>query len=197
MPNPNPGDGDLQVGTQGQVLPIGIIYLATFVSGSEEPAPEAKLGTSEPASAFKKVGLLRDDIFTIDETDPDVIEYRRGFRQRYFGEVVRQAGQRTVTAQLDEVEPQVIADLLEESVEVVSGGRKLDVGTSEQIDKTMLVVYFDALSDREYHVYSPKVIARFKFAKNDEFMVLELNLKLITFKNAGNKFKDLTYYEWD
>lgn len=72
MPNPLPG-GDL-VATRGQVLPLGVIYLANYSSSSAVAAPAAKVGTSEPASAYQKVGLLQDDMFTITESDPVVVE---------------------------------------------------------------------------------------------------------------------------
>jgi hypothetical protein len=73
MPNPLPGDGDL-VATQGQVLPLGVIYPATYNSVSPVAAPAAKLGTSEPASVYQKVGCLRDDMFTTAESNPGGVE---------------------------------------------------------------------------------------------------------------------------
>jgi hypothetical protein len=94
---PKIGDGEL-VGTQGQILPIGTIYLATYVSGSPQAVPSAALGTSEPASAWVKLGCLQDDMFNITESDPGVIEYRRGFRQRYYGEVINKTGDKSITA---------------------------------------------------------------------------------------------------
>jgi hypothetical protein len=201
VPNPLPGDGDLTF-TVGQVLPIATVYLAPFVaSPSTQAAPGVKLGTSEPTGTWQKVGLLHDDAFTVDETDAEVIEYRRGFRQRYFGEVVRKAGQRTVVAQIIEVEPTVIADLLGETVTATGSpftSEKLNVGTSEQIDKSMLVVYQEALSGIEFHYYSPHVISRFKMIKIQEFIALELRLKLITFKTTDvpPKYKDIVYYHF-
>ena len=199
MPLPKPGDGDLTFSV-GQVIPVATMYLAPYVASAVQAAPGTALGATEPGATWTKVGLLHDDMFTVEETDAEVIEYRRGFRQRYFGEVVRKAGQRTVTAQIVEVEPSAIAELVGETVTSVGGSpatsEKYDVGTSEQTLETMLLVYFEALQGIEFHIYSPKVISRFKMTKINEFMALEIKLKLITFKNASNKFKDLTYYHF-
>lgn len=201
MPIPNAGDGDL-VFSVGQVIPVATIYLAPYVAATPAAAPGTRMVTppAEPGTPWVKVGLLQDDTFTVEETDAEVIEYRRGFRQRYFGEVVRKSGQRTVTATIIEVEPSVIADLVGETVTTVgsspTGSEHYDVGTSEQIDKSMLVVYHEALSNTEFQYYSPHVIMKFKMTKVAEFMSLELKLKLITFKNGAGKYKDLTYYHF-
>ena len=199
MPLPIPGNGDLTF-TVGQVIPVADVYLAPYVAGAPQAAPGVPLGATEPSAPWVKVGLLQDDMFTVDETDAEVIEYRRGFRQRYYGEVVRKAGQRTVTMQIIEVEPTVYADLLGETVTALgaspNAGEWLDVGTSEQIDKSMLVVFYEAESGIEFHYYSPHVISRFKMTKVTEFLAIELKLKLITFKNANSKYKDLVYYHW-
>jgi hypothetical protein len=197
MPTPHAGDGVLTY-TIGQVIPIGYLYFAPYVAASPQPAPGVKLNAAEPGAPWVKTGLLKDDTFNVEEGDPDVIEYRRGFHQRYYGEVLRKAGMRTITATIQEVEPLAIAALLGETVTTVASpaGVSLDVGTSELIHHTMLIVYNEALNDEEFHMYTPHVLSRFKLAKDAEFMVLNLITKLITFKNATNKFKDFTYYLW-
>lgn len=196
MPNPIPGDGVL-VGTFGQVLPVGVLYLAPYLTPTPTAAPGAALAATEPAAAYIKQGLLRDDQFTVAETDPTMVEYRRGFRQRFFGEVVRKAGDRSITAQMDEVEPAVLAKFTGDTATTVGSpitSTELDLGTGEIYDYTLLAVFYDDQSNKEFQLYSPHVRARYKFAKQAEFMVFDLTLRLIPFINASNKYKDLKYY---
>lgn len=201
MPNPIPGDGVI-VGTIGQVLPVGVLYFATYSALSTVAAPAVPLGNGEPATnVWTKMGLLRDDTFVVAETDPTLVEYRRGFRQRFFGEVVRKAGDRSITAQMDEVEPAVLARFTGDTVTQIGGspgiGVELDIGSGELFDYTMLCVYYDDQSLKEFHLYSPHVRARYKFAKQAEFMVFDLTIRMIPFLNASNKYKDLKYYMWN
>lgn len=201
MPNPIPGDGVL-VGTLGQVLPVGVLYFATYNAVSPVAAPGVALGNGEPATnVWTKQGLLRDDSFVVAETDPTMVEYRRGFRQRLFGDVIRKAGDRSITAVMDEVEPAILARFTGDVVTQIGGspgtGVELDVGTGEIFDYTMLGVFYDDQSNREFHMYSPHVRARYKFAKQAEFMTFDLNIRLIPFLNASNKYKDMKYYLWN
>jgi hypothetical protein len=154
------------------------------------------LGQDEPAPAWVKLGLLRDDQFTVEETDPDIIEYRRGFRQRYYGEVIRKAGVRTVTAKMDEVDPASIASFTGESTTALGSANSLrtDLGPSEYYHRSLLCVYFDDVSDAEFQMYTPHVLARYKMSKNAEFMTVDLTIKLIPFINASNLYKDIRYY---
>jgi len=177
------------------------LYFATYNSVTPVAAPAAPLGNGEPStSVWTKMGLLRDDQFTIAETDPTMVEYRRGFRQRFFGEVVRKAGDRTITAQMDEVEPAVLARFTGDTLTQIGGspgiGVELDIGTGEIYDYTLLAVYYDDQSLKEFHAYSPHVRARYKFAKQAEFMVFDLIIRLIPFVNASSKYKDIKYYYW-
>jgi hypothetical protein len=199
MPNPQPGDGAL-VGTVGQVLPVGTLYLAPYLTTPTAP-PGAALQGAEPAGAYVRQGLLKDDMFTVDEKDPDIIEYRRGFRQRYFGEVVRKAGERTINAVMDEVEPSVIAKFTGETITAETGigspaaGGLLELGSSEYYHRTLLAVYHDALSNLEFQIYSPHVLARYKMSKQAEFMTFDLIIKLIPFvSTTSGLFKDIAYY---
>ena len=146
---PKIGDGDL-VGTlqQGQILPIGTIYLATYNASSVVAAPAAKLGTGEPPSAYSRVGALQDDMFTITESDPGVVEYRRGFRQRYYGEVINKTGDKTIAAVIVEPEASIVSALTGDAVSVISGGRSLVIRAGQYYDKTMLIVYQDAQNSR-------------------------------------------------
>lgn len=201
MPNPIPGDGVL-VGTLGQVLPVGVLYFAPYISASPTAAPAAPLGNGEPpTNIWVKQGLLRDDQYTVVEADPTEVEYRRGFRQRYFGSVIRKAGDRSITAQMDEVEPSVLARVTGETVTQIGGspgtGVELDLGSGEFYDRTMLAVFYDDQSNKEFHMYTPHVRVRYKFGKQAEFMVFDLTIRLIPFLNASNLYKDLKYYMWN
>lgn len=204
MASPKPGDGQLTY-TVGQVLPIGVMYLAPYAAGANTytasaAPPGVKLGTADPGGTYVKVGLLKDDAFSVEETDAEVIEYRRGFRQRYYGEVVRKAGQRSINAKVIEVEPASIASLLGETLGSVGGspftGQYEFVGTSEQIHHTLFIDYFEALSGQEFHIYSPHVITKFKMTKDAEFMSLDITNKLITYLDANGRYKDMQYYIW-
>lgn len=198
MPTPRPGDGDLTY-TLGQTIPLAVFYFAPYVAASVEPAPGVRLGNSEPGGNYVKSPLLKDDTFNVDDGDPDVVEYRRGFHQNYFGEVVRKKGQRKITGVFQETEPLAISNFL--GCPITAGaspaGHKVNVGTSEQVAKTLLIVFFEALNDYEYHFYSPHCIAKFKFGKDAEFMVLNLDVKTITFKDSDNRYVDISYYSFD
>lgn len=195
MPTPFPGDGGLTFGF-GQVLPIGTIYLAAFNALAPQAPPGINLGPDEPAPAWVKLGLLRDDQFTVEETDPDIIEYRRGFRQRYYGEVIRKSGVRTVTAKMDEVDPAALASFTGSVTTGLGSANAIrtDLGPSEYYHRSLLVVYFDDVSQAEFQMYSPHVLARYKMSKNAEFMTVDMTIKLITFVNANNLYKDIRYY---
>ena len=201
MPNPIPGDGAI-VGTVGQVLPVGVLYIAAYNAVTPVAPPGVALGATEPGGSYVKLGLLRDDQFTVAETDPTLVEYRRGFRQRYFGEVIRKVGDRSITAQIDEVEPLSFSLLMAAQ----SGGSgytstgspitsaEIDLGAGEIYDYTMLGVFYDDQSHLEFHMYSPHVRLRYKFGKQAEFMVIDLTIRMIPFINASNLYKDLKYY---
>lgn len=195
MPTPFPGDGGLTFGF-GQVLPVGTLYLAPFNAASPVLPPAYNLDLEEPPSPWVKLGLLRDEQFTVEETDPTIIEYTRGFRQRYFGEVIRKAGVRTVTAKMDEVDPASIASFTGDQTTTLGSANaiRVDLGPSEYYHRSLLAVYFDDVSSAEFHMYSPHVLARYKMSKNAEFMTVDLTAKLITFVNASNLYKDLRYY---
>lgn len=195
MPTPVPGDGGLTFNF-GQVLPVGVIYLAAFNALAPMAPPGINLGANEPAAGWVKLGLLRDDAFTVDETDPDIIEYRRGFRQRYYGEVVRKSGVRTVNAKMDEVDPAAIASFTGDATTGLGSANaiRVDLGPSEYYHRSLLVVYFDDVSQAEFQMYSPHVLARYKMSKNAEFMTVDMIIKLITFVNANNLYKDIRYY---
>lgn len=199
MPLPQPGDGAL-VGTVGQVLPVGVLYLAPYLP-TPTPAPGAALQNAEPGAPWIRQGLLKDDMFTVDEKDPDIIEYRRGFRQRYFGEVIRKAGERTVNAKMVEVEPGVIAKFTGETITTETGvgspasGGLLELGSSEYYHRSLLAVYHDALSNLEFQIYSPHALVRYKMSKDAEFMTFDLIIKLIPFvSTTSGLFKDIAYY---
>jgi len=200
MPNPLPGDGRLTF-TQGQVVPVGVMYMAPYVEGDFAPPPGARLGLMEPAAPYQKMPLMTNEIFTINEPDPQVLEYRRGFRQRYYGEVVKQAAIRTIECNWDEVEPLAVCALTGETPTPLGSspntGRSLDVGSSEYYYKTLLIVYQDPLTMREYQMFNPMVLARYAWAKNNDFLALKLTIKLIPFLNASNKYKDIQYFEFD
>jgi hypothetical protein len=199
MPNPRPGDGAL-VGSVGPIIPVGVLYLAPYLA-TPTAAPGAALNSAEPAGAYVRQGLLKDDMFTVDEKDPDIIEYRRGFRQRYFGEVIRKAGERTVNATMEEVEPLVIAKFTGETITAETGvgspaaGGLLELGSSEYYHRTLLAVYYDALSNLEFQMYSPHVLVRYKLSKQAEFLSFDLIIKLIPFvSTTSGLFKDIAYY---
>lgn len=201
MPLPQPGDGAL-VGSVGPVLPVGVLYLAPYLP-TPTAAPGAALQNAEPGAPWIRQGLLKDDDFTVDEKDPDIVEYRRGFRQRYFGEVVRKAGERTVTAKVVEVEPKVLAAFTGETITAETGvgspaaGGLLELGSSEYYHRSLLAVYHDALSNLEFQMYSPHVLARYKLSKDSEFMTFDLTIKLIPFvSTVTGLFKDIAYYMW-
>jgi hypothetical protein len=105
---------------------------------------------------------------------------------------------RTITATIQEVEPAAVAQIQQDTVTTIASpaGVSLDVGTSELLHWSMLLVYNEALNDEEFHIYSPHVLLRFKLAKDAEFLVMNITAKLITFINANNKFRDLVYYLW-
>jgi len=197
MPTPLPGDGALSF-TIGQVLPVGTLYLAPYIAATPTPAPGVALGATEPDAAFVKTGLLKDEQFLVTEKDPTIIDYRRGFRQRYFGEVVRMSGDREITCTMEEVEPAAIASITGETPTTVAGspaGQKLSLGSSEYFHRTLLAVYFDDLSLREFHMYSPHVLVRYKLSRQAEFMTVDLVIKLIPFLVSG-KYKDIDYYHF-
>lgn len=197
MPFPHPGDGVI-VGTVGQVLPIGVLYLAPFLSPVQTAAPGVPIRDTEPGTPWVRMGLMKDEQLVIDEKDPDTVEYRRGFTQRYFGEVIRKAGERTLTATMEEVEPLVIARINGDVPADLGGspatGWELDMVPSQLLTRTLLFVYYDAQSKREFQIYSPQALVRFKFSKQAEFMTIDLTIKLIPFINAVGEFADMKYY---
>jgi hypothetical protein len=195
MPTPFPGDGGLTFNF-GQILPVGTLYLAAFNPVTPVAPPGINLGVDEPAAAWVKTGLLRDEQFTVEEADPDIIEYRRGFRQRYFGEVIRKAGVRTVTAKMDEIDPASIASFTGAVTTALGSANaiRVDLGSSEYYHRSLLAVYYDDVSSAEFQMYSPHVLARYKMSKNAEFMTVDLTIKLISFINASNLYKDIRYY---
>src|ERR1035437_7603415 len=153
MPTPLPGDGALTFGF-GQVLPVGTLYLATFNATTPLVPPGISLGANEPAAGWVKLGLLRDDQFTVEETDPTIIEYTRGFRQRYFGEVIRKSGVRTIAATMDEVDPASIASFSGDTTTDLGSANavRIDLGPSEYHHRSLLAVYFDDLSGAEFQI---------------------------------------------
>jgi hypothetical protein len=195
MPTPFPGDGGLTFGF-GQILPVAAVYLAAWNPAAPQAAPGVNLGNGEPAVAWVKMGLWRDEQFTVEETDPTIIEYTRGFRQRYFGEVIRKAGVRTVTGKMDEVDPVAIASFTGDALTALGSANsdRVDLGSSEYFHRSLLLVYFDDVSSAEFQMYSPHVLARYKMSKNAEFMTVDMTIKLIPFINASNLYKDIRYY---
>jgi hypothetical protein len=195
MPFPQPGDGAI-IGTVGQVLPIGVLYLCPQLTPATPP-PAAALGTTEPGTPWVRMGLLRDEQLVIDEKDPDTVEYRRGFKQRYFGEVIRKSGERTLTATMDEVEPLVIAKLNNDTTNALGSpaqGWEIDLVPSQLLNRTMLFVFYDAQSSREFQIYSPNALVRFKIGRQAEFMTIDLTIKLIPFINIAGEYADMKYY---
>jgi hypothetical protein len=186
MPNPQIGAGAAV--SKGLHRYQYALYLAPAGSGASYPV--APLVATEPTGGWVRQGRLKDDTITWNVPKPQFLEGRAGFNKSLQFYVPRQAEMVEVTAELDETDPLVMANLRGQAGynSLASGaylGEEFIYKTGQRYAAKMLLVGLDVQAPgpngnvREDHVFSGSCVVTFAIKDNDAYAGLEFSAVML------------------
>jgi len=186
MPNPYVGAGAAV--SKGLHRYQYALYLAPAVSAATYPP--APLGQTEPVGGWVRQGRLKDDTITFNVPKPQFLEGRAGFNKSLQFYIPRQAEIVEVTADLDESDPLVLANLRGQAGynSLSSGaylGEEFIYKTGQRYAAKVLIIGIDVLAGganglpREDHIYSGNGVVTFALKDADDHSGLAVSLVLL------------------
>ncbi len=187
---PEVGSGKL-VGSFGPFKALTSFFLATYVASAVEPAPSAKLGTTDPSGNWTAIGLLQGDDITITNTEPTLVDDRRGFKRVLFNRAISQAGSSIFEELVVETDPETVAKITGETADSIgSGGKSLKVTYDVLYDRSALFYTKNAFTEtQERYIHVPHCQVRYVLDRGDEdILVLRCTVEALQFTEGSENY---------
>jgi len=168
-------------GPEGKVLLADRAYMAPI----DTVVPTTKQAGATPAG-YTDMGSIDQSLVTIEKDDAEIIEVTTGLYEVLRAEVAKKDGAARARFTLVEYEPTIWASFTGDSTHAVGSGVGIWTGGRPIIQKALLLVGFNPVTESEFHHYSPKVGLKYKIVKLNQFNGIEITASFYKYNPAGD-----------